>query len=427
MPLRTRTKSVYSTVYRGGFIIERAHVSSPNSWSQTGVLQSEFVTQVPEAMTDRTGSPTTTNPCDHSKIELSCQDSDWKVTTTSGSVWNYRTKTSFPMSVGPMLYTKRAHASVNPSLIALAIGRVPAHVPELLQGIVSLAEMHQLADTGAQRALLAFARLAAAAYRGKFRDSKRAARLLLRDLRSLSPAEAIKSLIGMDLEWKFGWQPFIKDVMAASNAFDRVRKTREALIKGKRVYGKAKETYTHSPPDENLGAIWGTVPELGSRSLTWNRNTSCQITASIVRRLKRSAMGNDIAFFDALLVTETLGLNPSLAKAWELVPLSFVVDWFIPVGNMLESLGGLRDPALSWVESYDGILSTKTESTISGSLKSVAGDQPPAFGTLKNVTYSRAGSTLSGTPPIYLPPFSIPLDVSKWWTGLELALQRVMR
>lgn len=33
----------------------------------------------------------------------------------------------------------------------------------------------------------------------------------------------------------------------------------------------------------------------------------------------------------------TLGLTNPAAIAWELVPFSFVVDWFIPIGNFLNS------------------------------------------------------------------------------------------
>lgn len=37
---------------------------------------------------------------------------------------------------------------------------------------------------------------------------------------------------------------------------------------------------------------------------------------------------------------ERYGLTDPLTVAWELVPLSFVVDWFVPIGAFLDSLGG---------------------------------------------------------------------------------------
>lgn len=41
----------------------------------------------------------------------------------------------------------------------------------------------------------------------------------------------------------------------------------------------------------------------------------------------------------ALFNLERYGLTDPLTIAWELVPLSFVVDWFVPVGTFLDSLG----------------------------------------------------------------------------------------
>jgi hypothetical protein len=40
----------------------------------------------------------------------------------------------------------------------------------------------------------------------------------------------------------------------------------------------------------------------------------------------------------AYLLLDTLGVHPDLKTAWDIVPLSFVVDYFIPVGDILESL-----------------------------------------------------------------------------------------
>lgn len=35
---------------------------------------------------------------------------------------------------------------------------------------------------------------------------------------------------------------------------------------------------------------------------------------------------------------DRLGLHPDLATAWDLVPMSFVINWFLPIGSYLESL-----------------------------------------------------------------------------------------
>jgi hypothetical protein len=41
-------------------------------------------------------------------------------------------------------------------------------------------------------------------------------------------------------------------------------------------------------------------------------------------------------------VNQSLGLADPLSVAWELTPWSFVVDWFLPVGDYLNARGALR-------------------------------------------------------------------------------------
>jgi hypothetical protein len=43
---------------------------------------------------------------------------------------------------------------------------------------------------------------------------------------------------------------------------------------------------------------------------------------------------------EARLWLDRLGLHPDIATTWDLVPLSFVVDWLLPIGSFLESLIG---------------------------------------------------------------------------------------
>lgn len=56
--------------------------------------------------------------------------------------------------------------------------------------------------------------------------------------------------------------------------------------------------------------------------------------------LKFSNQGRaDISFQDgASQWLDRLGFHPDLNTAWDLVPLSFVLDWFLPVGSFLDSL-----------------------------------------------------------------------------------------
>lgn len=44
------------------------------------------------------------------------------------------------------------------------------------------------------------------------------------------------------------------------------------------------------------------------------------------------------SYIPFLLGSRSIGLLPSLSSAWNLIPMSFVIDWFLPVGNVLDNL-----------------------------------------------------------------------------------------
>lgn len=86
------------------------------------------------------------------------------------------------------------------------------------------------------------------------------------------------------------------------------------------------------------------------------------------------------------ILLDQIGFQPNLATAWDLVPLSFVVDWLLPVGNFLDSLTGG-----GWVRTiyFNGWQTCKF--TWSGTV-STDGRQP-AFGS---VPFSVEGFQRSG-------------------------------
>jgi hypothetical protein len=59
----------------------------------------------------------------------------------------------------------------------------------------------------------------------------------------------------------------------------------------------------------------------------------------------------------AQLLLDELGVHPDLKTAWDIVPLSFVVDYFIPIGDMLESLHPRGWGSTSYI--FEGFQSSK--------------------------------------------------------------------
>lgn len=73
--------------------------------------------------------------------------------------------------------------------------------------------------------------------------------------------------------------------------------------------------------------------------------------------IRKTGIG-DISYYDGLShLLDRIGLHPDIATVWDLIPLSFVVDYLLPIGDYLESLSG------NWVQTmyFRGWLTAKYE------------------------------------------------------------------
>lgn len=97
------------------------------------------------------------------------------------------------------------------------------------------------------------------------------------------------------LEYQFGIKPLVNDIYGAIDAYH------QKLQAGTAVKSKGKY-------------------QSGSNGTTYRAGYTATVKNPTLRTLQQ------------------LGItNPALA-AWELVPLSFVIDWFLPIGNLLQYL-----------------------------------------------------------------------------------------
>lgn len=122
------------------------------------------------------------------------------------------------------------------------------------------------------------------------------------------------------LEYKYGWLPLLMDVKGAAEFFAQSYLTRPLRFKV-----KASENVTKTFDKGTLFTPWGGPPMITSTDF-WSRHYKysgmiwCELTSPHFAELQQ------------LGVT-----NPALEK-WELLPYSFVLDWFISVGGWLEAL-----------------------------------------------------------------------------------------
>lgn len=113
---------------------------------------------------------------------------------------------------------------------------------------------------------------------------------------------------GRWLELQYGWLPLIGDVFEAAKAYESI--TSDARVT--------------------------TVKE--SLSKQWTGNASCSAVNYSTYGLVSERAQYIYEATEVLSAPRQLGLYDPASVAWELIPYSFVVDWFLPIGSYLENL-----------------------------------------------------------------------------------------
>lgn len=117
------------------------------------------------------------------------------------------------------------------------------------------------------------------------------------------------------------WMQYRYAIMPISYSIEDVCK---ALESWKRTYGKVSEKYVETHTESDIRARFG-FSDADDFELS-------VIEASTTHRCAIKRGYDPRGMVDALL--QVLKLNP-VTTAWELVPLSFVVDWFVNIGQVL--------------------------------------------------------------------------------------------
>lgn len=135
------------------------------------------------------------------------------------------------------------------------------------------------------------------------------------------------------LEFHFGWEPLMKDIQASFNLFTDPMRDKAGIL----VTGHGLGWYQTPSSSHSLFSVWSIY--------TWI--TSCAIRA----RVKISNLN--------LYRLEQLGLLNPAVLLWELVPFSFIVDWFANVGAFLASFSDFVGLELTF--GHESILSKVAE------------------------------------------------------------------
>jgi len=142
------------------------------------------------------------------------------------------------------------------------------------------------------------------------RDYKGAARVLGLRKRRGGLRELSKDLSGTWLEYSFGWKPLIADIYSSVNVLQKPFVT--PICRGRATVKQAGTDTIANPPYYHYRDY---------------------------DRVYKAEVESEVSITNwPVWKANQLGLINPLSVAWEVVPFSFVVDWFVPVGEFLQSL-----------------------------------------------------------------------------------------
>jgi hypothetical protein len=183
------------------------------------------------------------------------------------------------------------------------------------------------------------------------------------------------------LELQYGWLPLLSDIQGA---YDEI--TRPARVNGYRF--KVTSSTKESSKSETFAEMRNTLD-------------TCAISSDIKKAIKVS-LSYEVTS-EALLLASQTGLTNLSTVVWELTPWSFVVDWFLPVGNVIEAMSATQ--GLQFIGGT--VTSTVRSSHDNEYIANDSGKSGKGKGQYRQFSMNRSTYNASPTPTFYVKnPFS---------------------
>jgi hypothetical protein len=213
-----------------------------------------------------------------------------------------------------------------------------------------------------------------------------------------------KALANNWLELQYGWKPLLSDVEQSMKGLANYMAGSSSTQKVKGVATKIDQTTTP------YTGVWPVTPYIGS-SLTqnmWQCRFGCEykVTSHMASYLSQ------------------LGFTNPINLVWEILPYSFVVDWFIPIGPYLESMSAPH--GLTFVRGYKtrfGRRYTYQRSAFKGTMPGDSSADHNIGQERDRMSVTLARTKLSAWPVQSFPTFKNPFSTTHVANALALVRQ----
>lgn len=210
-----------------------------------------------------------------------------------------------------VMWSSNAHARARSKVI----GNIQRLKSNVAQNIAEYRQVQNMFSTNVRRITNAYRALRHGDVSGFSRNIPLRKRHK-QDLLRRGPFDVRRNAPTIWLETQYGWLPLLGDVYTGiTNFYKRVEEGYTIRAKGSGV-----DTFVTS-------GGWVNDPGIVRHRDTTRKKIYCQYIIDYE------------VDFARLVNMQSWGLTNPLLLAWELVPYSFVVDWFLPVGDWLSQIG----------------------------------------------------------------------------------------
>lgn len=141
----------------------------------------------------------------------------------------------------------------------------------------------------------------------------------------------LKDLANGHLLYSFGVAPLIRDIRSALDITSAIRERRKELAqRSNRTVRLTKRAVFETTTTSTIAHTQGSDYQVTGTFENWAK-VGAAVSADCTAFYNLDHPGTRFKH-----VAQALGLTTPLQSSWELIPFSFVVDWFIPVGKALK-------------------------------------------------------------------------------------------